>query len=155
MGLLDFFRSRQKTSSKQMDLQGMFDGLDESQKYAIATMLASLAYAPTSEQQQQVVYKMFISSVNMIGLSENQLVRYMQSGQKMTPNKMLVTIGTIYDEGVIQWLIYTANGIASITGNSQALNYFHSWFNQLGYSDTYIQDSINKVELLGKMMRGL
>ena len=155
MGLFDFFRSREKKLSRPMNSQGVFDGLDENQKYAIATMLASLAYAPTSEQQQQVVYKMFIFSVNTIGLSENQLVRYMQSGQKMTPNKMLVTIGTIHDESVIQWLIYTANGIASMTGNSQAMSYLHSWFNQLGYSDTYIQESISKVELLGKMMRGL
>lgn len=154
MSLFDFLRHRKQVYSEQKSTLGVFDCLSEKQKYAITSMLASLAYAPTSEQRHQVATKMFMTSVNMIGLSEGQLFQNMQSGQKMTPDEMLSIIGTINDMGIIHWLIYTAYGIVSTTGNAQANSYFHSWFNQLGYDDTYIQESIDKVELLGEMMRG-
>lgn len=158
MGIIDSlfnFASKKDKKSRPSYEQhfSMFEGLSDEQKIAIYTMLASLAAAPTDSESKAMVQKMLFQSASMMGLSEQKWSSYTQTQTKLDQDKMLRTIDTIKDEGVIQWLIYSAYGIVATNHNSQAEDFFLTWFNRIGYSDEYIKETIEKVEALGRAFR--
>ena len=152
MGLFDFFYRKEKEGQGTEAQTGMFTDLIMNQKMAMFSLMANLAAAPTERERQEVVQKMLMSSASQMGLTMPQIVGFMQSGKKMSEAEILSNVRTIKDEGIMQWLIYTAYGIIAVNQNSQALNKFLSWFNQLGYSESYIKSTIDKIEAIGNFM---
>lgn len=81
MGLFDYFSSQKKTQKQpqrsevqfQLDL---FSNLNETQKYAMLTMLGSLAAAPANAERTEVVQRMMFTDAAMMGITEYDVELY-------------------------------------------------------------------------------
>ena len=83
MGIFNFFSSRKETSKQpkqeaqlQLDL---FTNLSQTQKFAMVTMLASLAAAPANAERTAMVQKMMMTDAAMMGITKSMMLNYMQT----------------------------------------------------------------------------
>lgn len=158
MGLFDFFSSQKKTQKQpqrsevqfQLDL---FSNLNETQKYAMLTMLGSLAAAPASAERTEVVQRMMFTDAAMMGITQNMMLNYMQTHTKTDSQTMISTLRTITDSNILEWLIYSGFGIVAVNQNEKACYVFFVARKQLGYESEEIYSIVNRINTMGDEMR--
>ena len=158
MGFFNLFSSHKETlkqpqQHEDMLQSTMFSNLSQTQKFAMVTMLASLAAAPTNAERATIVQKMMFTDAAMMGITQNMLLSYMQSGSRPNAQSMISTIRSITDTNVLEWLIYCGFGIISVNQNEKACYVFFDWWQQLGYTHEEIDYIIKETEAVCNKMR--
>ncbi len=151
MGFFDFFSSQIKAQKQpqrsevqfQLDL---FTNLSETQKYAMLTMLASLAAAPANVERTGIVQKMLFTDAAMMGITKNMMLNYMQTHTRTDSQTVISTLKTIADSNILEWLIYSGFSIVTVNQNEKAAYIFLEWWKQLGYESEDNYRIVNKVE---------
>ncbi len=160
MGFFNFFSSHKETpkqpqqSGTQLQMP-MFANLSQTQKFAMLSMLASLASAPTDVEKSAMAKKMMLTDAAMIGLTEDMMINYMQTHARPNFQSVISTLKTITDTGVMEWLLYSCFGIVSVTQNEKYFNIFLDWWQQLGYEPEDVSNVVKKVEAICNKIRGL
>lgn len=157
MGFLNFFSSHKKTTKQpqqhETKLQlDMFANLSQTQKFAIVSMLASLAAAPASEERTTMAQKMMFADVAMMGITKEMMLNYAQTSSTPDAQTVISTLKTITDTNVLEWLVYCGFGIISVNQNEKACSVFFDWWQQLGYKPEEIDCVIKKVEAICSKM---
>lgn len=160
MGFFNFFSSKKETEKQpqypeeqlQLDL---FANLSETQKFAMATMLMSLAAAPTSADKNAMVQKMVFTDTTMMGLTQSKLLNYIQTHSKSNSQAIISTLRTITDKNVLEWLIYSGFGIIAVNQNEKACSVYFDWWQQLGYEPEDIKLIVKKVETICNQINNL
>lgn len=158
MGFFNFFSSQKETQKQtqqsealfQMDL---FTNLSQTQKFAIVTMLASLAAAPANAERTAMAQRMMFTDAAMMGITQNMMVNYMQTHPKADSQTVISTLRTITDSSILEWLIYCGFTIIAVNQNEKACYVFFDWWKQLGYEPDEIDCVVNKVEAICNGMR--
>ena len=93
MGFFNFFSSQKETpkqpQSSEAQLQSdMFANLSQTQKFAMVTMLTSLAAAPANAERTAMAQKMMFTDAAMMGITQDMMLNYMQTQTK--PNAHMV-----------------------------------------------------------------
>ena len=153
MGFFNFFSSQKETSKQpqkseaqfQLDL---FTNLSQTQKFAMVTMLASLAAAPANAERAAMAQRMMFTDAEMMGITQNMMLNYMQTHTKSNPQVLISTLKTITDRYVLEWLIYCGFGIISVNQNDDAFCIFCDWGEQLGYKPEDIERIVKKTEAI-------
>lgn len=76
MGFFNFFSSRKETPKQPLQSKAqfqldLFTNLSQTQKFAMVTMLASLAAAPTNAERTAVAQRMMFTDAEMMGITQN------------------------------------------------------------------------------------
>ena len=151
MGFFNFFSSQKETpkqpqhSEAQFQLD-LFTNLSQTQKFAMVTMLASLAAAPANAERTAMVQKMMFTDAAMMGITERMMLNYMQTYTKSSSQTLISTLRTITDTNVLEWLIYCGFGIIAVNQNEKACCVFFDWWKQLGYEPDEINCVVKKTE---------
>lgn len=158
MGFFNFFSSHKEMSERSQKLEtqlqlDLFSNLSQTQKFAMVTMLASLAAAPTDAERTAMVQKMMLTDAAMMGITQDMMLNYMQTNTKASPQSVISTLRTIKDTNVLEWLIYCGFGIIAVNQNEKAGWVFFDWWQQLGYEKEEINHIVNKVELICNEIR--
>lgn len=132
MGFFNFFSSQKETpkqpQSYEAQLQSdMFANLSQTQKFAIVTMLASLAAAPANAERTAMAKKMMFTDAAMMGITQDMMLNYMQTRTKPNAQMVISTLGTITDTEVLKWLIYCGYSIIVVNQNEKACSVFFDW----------------------------
>lgn len=160
MGFFNFFSSQKETpkqpqqSEAQFQLD-LFTNLSQTQKFAMFTMLASLAAAPTSAERTAMTQKMMFSDAAMMGITQNMMLNYMQTHTKPNSQTLISTLRTITDNNVLEWLIYCSYGIITVNQNKKAFCVFFDWWQQLGYKPEDIERIVQRTEAICKKINKL
>lgn len=160
MGFFNFFSSQKETpkqpqqSEAQFQLD-LFTNLSQTQKFAMFTMLASLAAAPTSAERTAMTQKMMFSDAAMMGITQNMMLNYMQTHTKPNSQTLISTLRTITDNNVLEWLIYCGYGIITVNQNKKAFCVFFDWWQQLGYKPEDIERIVQRTEAICKKINKL
>lgn len=159
MGIFNFFSSRKETSKQpkqeaqlQLDL---FTNLSQAQKFAMFTMLASLAAAPANAERTAMVQKMMMTDAAMMGITKSMMLNYMQTQTKPNAQSVISTLKTITDTNVLEWLIYCGFGIIAVNQNEKACCIFLDWWQQLGYEPEEIESIVKRTEAICNYMNQL
>ena len=125
MGFFNFFSSQKETpkqpQSSEAQLQSdMFANLSQTQKFAMVTMLASLAAAPANAERTAMAQKMMFTDAAMMGITQDMMLNYMQTRTKPNAQMVISTLGTITDTEVLEWLIYCGYSIIVVNQNEKA-----------------------------------
>ena len=129
MGFFNFFSSQKETpkqpQSSEAQLQSdMFANLSQTQKFAMVTMLASLAAAPANAERTAMAQKMMFTDAAMMGITQDMMLNYMQTRTKPNAQMVISTLGTITDTEVLEWLIYCGYCIIVVNQNEKACSVF-------------------------------
>lgn len=155
MGFFNFFSSPIKKSLKQLQYSeallvlksDLFTNLNQTQKFAMFTMLASLAAAPTNAEKTTMVQRMLFTDAAMMGLTQNMMLSYTQTHTKPNSQTVISTLRTIKDADVLEWLIYCGFSIISVNQNEKARYVFFDWWQQLGYKPKEIKRAVKSLEI--------
>lgn len=156
MGFFNLFSSKKKAFKQAQphfeakSQSALFANLSQTQKFAMFTMLASLAAAPTNAERTAMVQRMLFTDAAMMGLTQNRIISYMQTHTKPNPQTVISTLRTIKDTDVLEWLIYCGFGIISVNQNEKACHVFYDWWQQLGYKPDDIRCIVKKMEAICK-----
>lgn len=158
MGFFNLFSSHKETTKQPQQNEAqfqstMFANLSQTQKYAMITMLASLAAAPANAERTAMAQKMMFSDAAMMGITQDMMLSYMQTHGKSTPQAVISTIRTISDTNVLEWLIYCGFSIIAVNQNEKGCYVFFDWWKQLGYEPEKIDHIVKKVEVICNKMR--
>ena len=158
MGFFNFFSSQKKTpkqpQSSDAKLQSdMFANLSQTQKFAMVTMLASLAAAPANAERAVMVQKMVFTDAAMMGITQDMMLNYMQTRTKPYAQMVISTLGTITDTEVLEWLIYCGFSIIVVNQNEKACSEFFNWWHKLGYEPEEIDRVVKDTEAICNKMR--
>ncbi|GJG68472.1 hypothetical protein PRLR6025_19410 [Prevotella lacticifex] len=139
MGFFNFFSSQKETpkqpQSSEAQLQSdMFANLSQTQKFAMVTMLASLAAAPANAERTAMAQKMMFTDAAMMGITQDMMLNYMQTRTKPNAQMVISTLGTITDTEVLKWLIYCGYSIIVVNQNENACSVFFDWWATGGIS---------------------
>ena len=151
MGFFNFFSSQKETPKQpqqsealfQMDL---FTNLSQTQKFAMVTMLASLAAAPANAERKVIAQRMMFTDAAMMGITQDMMLNYMQTHAKSNAQTVISTLRTITDSNILEWLIYCGFSIIAVNQNEKACYVFFDWWKQLGYEPDEIDLIVNKTE---------
>lgn len=129
MGFFNFFSSQKETSkqpqSSEAQLQSdMFANLSQTQKFAMVTMLASLAAAPANAERTAMAQKMMFTDAAMMCITQDMMLNYMQARTKPNAQRVISTLGTITNTEVLKWLIYCGCSIIVVNQNEKACSVF-------------------------------
>lgn len=129
MGFFNFFSSQKETpkqpQSSEAQLQSdMFANLSQTQKFAMVTMLASLAAAPANAERTAMAQKMMFTDAAMMGITQDMMLNYIQTRTKPNAQMVISTLGTITDTEVLEWLIYCGYSIIVVNQNEKACSVF-------------------------------
>ncbi len=158
MGFFDFFSSQKETpkqpqqSEAQFQLD-LFTDLSQTQKFAMITMLASLAAAPANAERSAMAQKMMFTDAAMMGITQDMMLNYMQTHTKSDSQTIISTLRTITDSSVLEWLIYCGYTIVAVNQNQKACYVFYDWWKQLGYEPDEIDYIVKKTEAICDKMR--
>lgn len=157
MGFFNLFSSHKETQKQNQESEGlsMFANLSQTQKFAMVTMLASLAAAPTDAEKATMTQKMLFADSELMGITQNMMLNYMQTQGKPNSQTVIATLKTITNSNVLEWLIYCGFGIISVNQNNKACNVFYDWCQQLGYEPEEVHQVVNKAEAICNKMRQL
>lgn len=160
MGFFNLFSSKKKTPTQllypEAQIQtNLFTNLSKPQKFAMVTMLASLAAAPANAARTAMVQKMMFADAAMMGITQNMMLDYMQTHTKSSPQAVISTLRTIKDTDVLEWLIYCGFGIITVNQNDKARYVFYDWWQQLGYNPEDIKHIVKKIETKCKQFKNL
>ena len=153
MGFFNFFSSHKETpkqpqsSEEQLQLD-MFPNLSQTQKFAMVTMLASLAAAPANTERTAMVQKMMMTDAAMMGITQDMMLNYMQTRTKPNAQMVISTLGTITDTEVLEWLIYCGYSIIVVNQNEKACSVFFDWWHKSGYEPEEIDRVIKGTEAI-------
>ena len=155
MGFFNLFSSHKETTKQPQQNEAqfqstMFANLSQTQKYAMITMLASLAAAPANAERTAMAQKMMLTDAAMMGITENMFLDYMQTHTKPTHQTVMSTLKTITDTMIKEWLIYCGFSICAVNQNEKALYIFFDWWQQLGYNHEEIECVIKKMDAICK-----
>lgn len=158
MGFFNFFSSRKETpkqplQSKALFQLDLFTNLSQTQKFAMVTMLASLAAAPTNAERTAMAQRMMFTDAEMMGITQNMMLNYMQTHTKSNSHSVISTLRTITDTNILEWLIYSGFSIIAINQNEKACYVFFDWWKQLGYEPDEIDCIVKKIENICKRIR--
>ena len=148
MGFFNFFSSQKETpkqpqSSEAQVQSDMFANLSQTQKFAMVTMLASLAAAPANAERTAMAQKMMFTDAAMMGITQDMMLNYMQTRTKPNAQMIISTLGTITDTEVLEWLIYCGYSIIVVNQNEKACSVFFDWWHKLGYEPEEIDRVVN------------
>lgn len=148
MGFFNFFSSQKETpkqpQSSEAQLQSdMFANLSQTQKFAMVTMLASLAAAPANAERTAMAQKMMFTDAAMMGITQDMMLNYMQTRTKPNAQMVISTLETITDTEVLEWLIYCGYSIIVVNQNEKACSVFFDWWHKLGYEPEEIDRVVN------------
>lgn len=129
---------------------GIFSSLTTNQKCAILAFESSIANFAQETVREHEAIKMVSFEMKALNISDNQLAIYAQNKRPHKVDDFVAGLQTITDKAVLDYTLYKGFGIASVCGNDNALGYFLTVFEKLGYSETDIKKVIQKIELLGK-----
>ena len=158
MGFFNYFSSHNETpkqpqsSEEQLQLD-MFPNLSQTQKFAIVSMLASLAAAPANAERISMAQKMMFTDAAMIGITQDMMLNYMQTQNKPNAQMVISTLGTITDTKVLEWLIYCGFSIIVVNQNEKACSVFFDWWHKLGYEPEDIDRVVKEIEPICNKMR--
>lgn len=157
MGFFNFFSSRKETTNQpqQHDAQlqlDMFTNLSQTQKFAMFSMLGTLAAAPADAERTALAQKMAFTDAALMGLTEDMMLNYMQTHTKPNAQTVISTIRTI-DTNTLEWLIYCGYSIIAVNQNEKACSVFFDWWQQLGYEPDEINRIVEKMEAFCDKMR--
>ena len=158
MGFFNYFSSHKETpkqpqsSEEQLQLD-MFPNLSQTQKFAIVSMLASLAAAPANAERISMAQKMMFTDAAMIGITQDMMLNYMQTQNKPNAQMVISTLGTITDTKVLEWLIYCGFSIIVVNQNEKACSVFFDWWHKLGYEPEDIDRVVKEIEAICNKMR--
>lgn len=160
MGFFNLFSSKKKTPTQllypEAQIQtNLFTNLSKPQKFAMVTMLASLAAAPANAARTAMVQKMMFADAAMMGITQNMMLDYMQTHTKSSPQAVISTLRTIKDTDVLEWLIYCGFGIITVNQNDKARYVFYDWWQQLGYKPEDMKRIVKKIEIKCKQFNNL
>lgn len=160
MGFFNFFSSKKKTPTQPLYPEAqiqtnLFTSLSKPQKFAMITMLASLAAAPANAERTAMAQRMMFADAAMMGITQNMMLNYMQTHTKSSPQTVISTLRTIKDADVLEWLIYCGFGIISVNQNDKARYVFYDWWQQLGYKPEDIKRIVKKIETKCKQFKNL
>ena len=158
MGFFNLFSSHKETTKQPQQNEAqfqstMFANLSQTQKYAMITMLASLAAAPANAERTAMAQKMMLTDAAMMGITQDMMLSYMQTHTKSTPQAVISTLRTISDTNVLEWLIYCGFSIIAVNQNEKGCYVFFDWWKQLGYEPEEIDHIVKKVEAICNKMR--
>lgn len=158
MGFFDFLSSHKETnkqphSSEAQFQSTMFSNLNQEQKFAMVTMLASLAAAPTDAGRRATVQKMMFADAAMMGITQDMMMNYMQTRGRSNAQTVISTLRTITDTNVLEWFIYSGFGIIAVNQNEKACFVFYDWWQQLGYNPDEIDHIVKKVDTICNNIR--
>lgn len=158
MGFFNFFSSQKETpkQAQQSEAQfqlDLFANLSQTQKFAMVTMLASLAAAPANAERTAMVQRMMFTDAEMMGITQNMMLSYMQTHTKSDSQSVISTLRTITDTNILEWLIYCGFSIIAINQNEKACCVFFDWWKQLGYEPDEIDFVVKKTEAICNKMR--
>lgn len=158
MGFFNLFSSHKETTKQPQQNEAqfqstMFANLSQTQKYAMITMLASLAAAPANAERTAMAQKMMFTDAAMMGITQDMMLSYMQTHGKSTPQAVISTLRTISDTNVLEWLIYCGFSIIAVNQNEKGCYVFFDWWKQLGYEPEEIDHIVKKVEVICNKMR--
>ena len=110
MGFFNFFSSRKETpkqplQSKALFQLDLFTNLSQTQKFAMVTMLASLAAAPTNAERTAMAQRMMFTDAEMMGITQNMMLNYMQTHTKSNSHSVISTLRTITDTNIQKLII--------------------------------------------------
>lgn len=158
MGFFNLFSSHKETTKQPQQNEAqfqstMFANLNQTQKYAMITILASLAAAPANAERTAMAQKMMFTDAAMMGITQDMMLSYMQTHGKSTPQAVISTLRTISDTNVLEWLIYCGFSIIAVNQNEKGCFVFFDWWKQLGYEPEVIDHIVKKVESICNKMR--
>lgn len=157
MGFFNLFSSRKETQKQNPESEtlDMFANLSQAQKFAMVTMLASLAAAPTDAERSAMTQKMLFTDAALMGITQNMMLDYMQTHAKPNSQTVIATLKNITNSSVLEWLIYCGFGIISVNQNNKACSVFYDWCHQLGYEPEEVKKVVDKAEAICNKMRQL
>ncbi len=160
MRFFNLFSSKKKTPNQPQYSEAqiktnLFASLSQTQKFAMFTMLASLAAAPTNAEKTTMVQRMLFTDAAMMGITQNMMLSYTQTHTKSSPQAVISTLRTIKDADVLEWLIYCGFGIITVNQNDKARYVFYDWWQQLGYNPEDIKHIVKKIETKCKQFKNL
>lgn len=153
MGFFNLFSSHKETTKQPQQNEAqfqstMFSNLNQTQKYAMLTMLISLAAAPANAERTAMAQKLMLADAAMMGITLEMMQSHMQTHTRSTPEAVISTLRTISDANVLEWLIYCGFGIIAVNQNEKACYVFYDWWKQLGYEPKEIDNIVNKLETI-------
>lgn len=149
MGFFNLFSSHIETTKLPLQHKvqlpsAMFANLSQAQKFAMVTMLASLAVAPTNAERTTMAQKMMLTDAALMGVTQDSMLNYMQTHTR--PNAQVIRTTT--NTNVLEWLMYCGFSIIAVNQNEQACCSFFDWWQQLGYEPEEIDHIVEKVEVI-------
>ena len=158
MGFFNFFSSQKETSKQPQQSEAqfqldLFTNLSQTQKFAMVTMLASLAAAPANAERTAMAQRMMFTDAEMMGITQNMMLNYMQTHTKSDSQSVISTLRTITDTNILEWLIYCGFSIIAVNQNEKACYVFFNWWKQLGYEPDEIDCIVEKTEDICNKMR--
>lgn len=158
MGFFNFFSSRKKSPKQPQQSEALFQldlftNLSQTQKFAMVTMLSSLAAAPANDERTAMAQRMVFTDAEMMGITLNMMLNYMQTHTKSDSHAVISTLKTITDTNILEWLIYSGFNIIAVNQNEKACYVFFDWWKQLGYEPDEIDCIVKKIENICKRMR--
>lgn len=153
MGFINLFSSHKETTKQPQQNEAqfqstMFVNISQTQKYAMVTMLASLAAAPANAERTAMAQKMMFTDAALMGITQDMMLDYMQTHTKTNAQTVISSIRTITDVNVLEWLIYCGFSIIAVNQNEKACYVFFDWWQQLGYQPEEIDQIVKKVETI-------
>lgn len=157
----DLFGSKKSQSQPQQTraqaygemASDLYASLNLDQKWAILSsqfMFAEFAKGTAGESQAA---EMGIFMANSLKLSPSQMQLYLPKYANL--ELMVKTMKTINNRGVLDSVLYNSYGICALSGKPSAMSVLYQMYSQLGYSKQDVDNVIEKVEALGRMMRNL
>ena len=158
MGFFNFFSSQKETPKQPQQYEAelqldLFTNLNQTQKFAMVTMLASLAAAPANAERTAMAQRMMFTDAEMMGITQNMMLNYMQTHTKSDSQSVISTLRTITDTNILEWLIYCGFSIIAVNQNEKACYVFFNWWKQLGYEPDEIDCIVKKTEDICNKMR--
>lgn len=151
MGFFNFFSSQKETSKQLQQSEAqfqidLFTNLSQRQKFAMVTMLASLASAPANAERSAMAQRMMFTYAEMMGITKNMMLNYMQTHTKSDSQTVISTLRTITDSNILEWLIYCGFSIIAVNQNEKSCIVFFDWWKQLGYEPDEIDCVVKNIE---------
>lgn len=160
MGFFNFFSSQKKTQKQPKDSEAqlqldLFTNLSQTQKFAMVTMLASLAAAPANAERTAMAQKMMFHCATLLGITPSMMLNYKRTHAKSNSQTVISTLRTITDIGILEWLIYCGYGIITVNQNEKACWIFFDWWRQLGYQPEEIEHIVKKTEVICNQFKNI
>jgi len=137
-------------SSNIYPVSEMYESLSREERMALldlASMFAS--HIGVTSGNMLAVNSIFVPYTHMLGFNKSETMNRWGNLSNFNPKDMVEKLKNITDKGVLDTALYTCFCMVGINKDETMIQLLSNVFNELGYSDDDIINTVQKIEALG------